>query len=56
MLRFSKVEMIRLLSDLCGIPRPFLVDMDDDALKRLFHERLSVHQPYALVPSHKKSS
>ncbi|SDI26807.1 hypothetical protein [Natribacillus halophilus] len=40
MTRLSRAEMIRLLIDLCGIPKPFLENMDTDTVQKLFEERL----------------
>ncbi|QQK79990.1 hypothetical protein HUG20_08880 [Salicibibacter cibi] len=40
MTRLSRVEMRRLLIDLCGIPRPFLENMDTETIQKLFEERL----------------
>ncbi|QQK76128.1 hypothetical protein HUG15_11540 [Salicibibacter cibarius] len=40
MTRLSRAEMIRLLIDLCGIPKPFLETMDTETVQKLFGERL----------------
>ncbi|MBB6449137.1 hypothetical protein HNR44_001086 [Geomicrobium halophilum] len=40
MQRLTRAEMIRLLVELCGIPKPFLEKVDENTIQKLFAERL----------------